>query len=535
MVGSVDAAEPEVPPITAAAAIVIDRNSGFVLGVKNPDERRAMASTTKMMTALLAIERNGSQLDAMVGPISTNAAGFLGTTMNLYAGDRLSLRELLYGLMLPSGNDAAIAIAEWVSGNETSFVTLMNQRAQQLGLINTAYRNAHGTDPTVYGASCDPPYSSQTNCGHYSTARDLVTLARFAMNDPLFAQLVQTYSYTPSTWVDASDNPRTDTLYNDNLLLSSMPYPGADGVKTGNTPAAGFCLVASASQADETVMSVVLGCSSDDVRITESSQLLDYGFSQLPPGGFPLPKADFNSDGFTDYLLFNPNNRATAIWNLRGNIFLSGAYGPSLPAGWVPICVADINRNGHPDYILFNEGTRQTAIWYLNGSSFAGSAYGPTLPAGWTLIAATDFNGDSKPDYVLFNPTTRRTALWHLNGTVFTSGVYGPTLPSGWTLIDALDFNADNKSDFLLSKSSTRQTAIWHLNFAAFASSIYGPTLPAGWTLQGAADFNANAKPDYVLFQASTRRTALWYLNGGTFVGSAYGPTLATGYSLVSP
>jgi D-alanyl-D-alanine carboxypeptidase len=133
MLGSAIAAEPALPPISAAAAIVIDGDSGLVLGVKNPDQRGAMASTTKIMTALLAIEQNGSNLDAMVGPISAYAAGIQGSRMNLSAGDRLSLRDLLYGLMLPSGNDAAVAIAEWVSGSEGAFVTLMNQRAQQLG------------------------------------------------------------------------------------------------------------------------------------------------------------------------------------------------------------------------------------------------------------------------------------------------------------------------------------------------------------------------------------------------------------------
>jgi D-alanyl-D-alanine carboxypeptidase len=280
-VESAEAAEPAVPPITGAAAIVIDRNTGVVLGVKNPDQQRAMASTTKMMTALLAIEQNGSNLDALVGPISAYAAGIQGTQMNLNAGDRISLRELLYGLMLPSGNDAAAAIAEWVSGSEANFVTLMNQRAQQLGLGNTAYRNPYGLDPSEYGASCAPPFSTQTNCGHYSSARDLVSLARFAMNQPLFAQIVRTVSYTPSTWVNASNNPRTITLSNDNLLLSSMSYPGANGVKTGATPAAGFCLVASATQSSQSVMSVVMGCSSNNVRHTESRQLLDFGFSQL--------------------------------------------------------------------------------------------------------------------------------------------------------------------------------------------------------------------------------------------------------------
>jgi hypothetical protein len=245
--------------------------------------------------------------------------------------------------------------------------------------------------------------------------------------------------------------------------------------------------------------------------------------------------ADFNADSSSDYLLFNPSNRKTAIWNLQGAAFLSSVYGPTLPSGWTVACVADIDRNGQPDYVLFNASTRQTAIWFLNGSTLAGSTSGPTLPAGWTLIASIDFDSDTKPDYVLFNPSTRQTAIWFLNGSTFVGSAYGPTLPAGWTLIHALDFNSNGKPDFLLSKPSTRQTAIWYLNNTVFVSSAYGPTPPSGWTLQGAADFNADAKPDYVLFEASTRRTAIWYLNGATFTGSAYGPTLAAGYNLVSP
>jgi hypothetical protein len=246
-------------------------------------------------------------------------------------------------------------------------------------------------------------------------------------------------------------------------------------------------------------------------------------------------RGDFNGDGFTDYLLFNPSTRRTAIWNLRGNAFLGGVYGPTLPAGWKVVYVADVNLDRKPDYVLFNASTRQTAVWFLNNAAFMSGSYGPTLPVGWTLVAAADMNNDGRPDYVLFNPGTRQTAIWFLNGTMFTGGAFGPTLPSGWMLKDALDFDANNKPDYLLSNPTTRRSAIWYLNGTTFAGGAYGPILLSGWTLQGAADFNTDAKPDYVLFQASTRRTAVWYLNGGTLTGGAYGPTLAAGYSLAFP
>jgi hypothetical protein len=267
-------------------------------------------------------------------------------------------------------------------------------------------------------------------------------------------------------------------------------------------------------------------------RVFSSAQHAVVGLI-YPPLAHPV--GDFNGDSFTDYLLFDPSARRTAIWNLQGNAFLSGIHGPTLPAGWAVACVADLNLDGKPDYVLFKASTRQTAIWFLNNNVYTGSVFGPTLPAGWTLIAATDFNHDGHPDYVLFNASTRRTAIWFLNNNVYTGSVFGPTLPPGWILIDSLDLNGNGRPDFLLSNASTRQTAFWYLNGTSYFSSVNGPTLPFGWTLQGSADFNGDAKPDYVLFKASTRQTVIWYLNGATYVSGASGPTLAAGYVLASP
>jgi D-alanyl-D-alanine carboxypeptidase len=271
-----------LPPISAATAIVIDRDTGAVLGAKNPDVIRPNPSTTKMMTALLALERNGANLDEIVGPISTKAAGTTGSRMNLNPGDSVSLRDLLYGLMLPSGNDAAVAIAEWISGSEEAFVALMNQRADSLGLTHTRYRRAAGYDSLEDPTYCVPPYSTLLNCGHYSTARDLATLARLALRQqPLFARFVQTVTWTPQTWFNASHVQRVVPLQNDNLLLSSMAYPGANGVKTGMTTTAGFCMVAGATRSGHSIISVVMGCDTNVTRHVESSALLDWGFSRL--------------------------------------------------------------------------------------------------------------------------------------------------------------------------------------------------------------------------------------------------------------
>jgi len=144
---------------------------------------------------------------------------------------------------------------------------------------------------------------------------------------------------------------------------------------------------------------------------------------------------DFNGDGHPDYLLYNSGTRQTAIWYLNNNVYVTGAYGPTLSAGWQVVAAADFNSDGHPDYLLFNPSTRQTVIWYLNNNVLVTGAAGPTLPTGWSVVGATDFNGDGKPDYVLSNATSRQSAIWYMNNNVFISGVYGPTLPTGWSLV----------------------------------------------------------------------------------------------------
>ncbi len=245
-----------------------------------------------------------------------------------------------------------------------------------------------------------------------------------------------------------------------------------------------------------------------------------------PTTQLSLLPGDFNRDGFSDYLLFSPTSRKTAVWYLRNGAIISGSYGPTLPPGWAVIALADFDHNGTPDYVLYNATTRQSAVWFLNNATFVSGSMGPTLPTGWKLIAANDLNGDGKPDYVLFNLTTRQSAVWYLNGTTYSTGAFGPALPAGWTLIDVRDFNANNQPDYLILNPSTRETAVWYLSGTAFVNGAFGPRLAAGWTLQSAADFNADGKPDYVLFDPSTRRTAIWYLNGTTFVTGAFGPTL---------
>jgi len=246
------------PSLSAAAALLADAASGQVLFQWNADAPRPPASTTKIMTALLVLER-GDLTDTVRVPPDVQVAG---TTANLVPGETLTLEELLYGLLLPSGNDAARTLALHLTGSEEAFVAAMNARAAALGLTHTRFANPHGLDAP----------------GHRSTALDLLTLTRETFRYPVFARIVATPSYSA----------RGHDWENRNQLLQQ--YPGADGVKTGTTAEAGECLVASATHDGHRLIAVVLG--SND-RYGDAAALLDYGFANytwlrldLPPGNF---------------------------------------------------------------------------------------------------------------------------------------------------------------------------------------------------------------------------------------------------------
>lgn len=256
---------PDRPRVSAYAAALMEWQTGTLLYEKNAFTRMHPASVTKMMTALLALE-NGRLEDLVT--VSKEAAGQPGSSMYLKAGDVYTLEDLLYGLMLNSGNDAAWAIAEHVGGTAEAFFEMMNARAKSLGAINTRFRNPHGlTDPN-----------------HYTTAFDLALIARTCLRHPFFRHLVATKE---KDVIDAEGRVRTQ-LGNTNRLL--WLYLGADGVKTGTTESAGQCLVSSATRGDTRMLSVVLY--SQD-RWSDSAAILDYGFenfrvARLLPAGETL-------------------------------------------------------------------------------------------------------------------------------------------------------------------------------------------------------------------------------------------------------
>jgi len=252
-----------MPEVTAQAAIVSDVAAGQVLAEKNAHQRLAPASTTKIATALVALQRG--QLEEQV--VVQESALIGGAQMGLSPGQVVTLEELLYGLLLRSGNDAATAIAQHIGGSVDGFVEMMNQEAEALGLTDTHFANPHGLDAP----------------DHYSSAYDLMVIARQALANPTLAEIVSTQEVTF----------RGRPLSNRNELLGN--YPGADGIKTGTTSEAGECLVASATRDGHQVLVVVLG--SED-RYGDASILLDYYFDHY--AWYPLEVGSGSLNRFQD-------------------------------------------------------------------------------------------------------------------------------------------------------------------------------------------------------------------------------------------
>lgn len=241
---------PQPPSVSAETWLVYDETFDQMLASHDIDVRRPMASTTKMMTAMVALAEVDVN-DQVV--VSQNAAAAGESEIGLYAGESVSVDDLLHALLLQSANDAAIAIAEHVGGSVDSFVEMMNDRARGLGLDNTHFANPHGLDAD----------------GHYSSAADLLNMARAGLNDPTFARIVVTTSY------DLPPSPdgvaRTARLTNELVRT----YEGAFGIKTGFTDGAGLTLVAAAERDGRRIFTVVMG--SDD-HFADSARLLNFGF-----------------------------------------------------------------------------------------------------------------------------------------------------------------------------------------------------------------------------------------------------------------
>lgn len=250
---SVNASGSATLNLSAKSAIAVDAETGEIIFNKNSGERLPVASTVKIMTALVALENADPSSEYMVGD---KAASVGENSMGLTAGEKLSLQELLYGMILVSGNDAAVAISEGVAGSEDNFVTKMNEMVVALGLKDTKFVNASGLD--VDGDN------------DYSTAYDMAVISHYVWQKyDLFRKVSATYNQ----YLENTPDHKAFDLYNDTNLLTT--YPGVQGIKPGFTWEAGLCLVTYAENDGRKILAVILG--SDDRR-GEMKELLDYSF-----------------------------------------------------------------------------------------------------------------------------------------------------------------------------------------------------------------------------------------------------------------
>ena len=243
----------ELPKTNSRRYIVYDRISKSMIIGKNEDIKSAMASTTKIMTTIVILEK--ADLNETV-TVSAKAGGTGGSRLGLKRGDKASVRDLLYGLMLRSGNDAAVALAEHVGGSVKGFAELMNEKAIELGLTNTHFVTPHGLD----------------DANHYTTALELAKLTDYAMNNETFAKIVGTKSTTIYI------NNQSRQINNTNELLGVLN--GVVGVKTGFTNNAGRCLVTETKRNNIDIITIVLGADTKKDRTKDSVNLIEYTFSK---------------------------------------------------------------------------------------------------------------------------------------------------------------------------------------------------------------------------------------------------------------
>lgn len=241
----------DLPKINSRYAVVIDKNNKTVIYGKNENTKTKMASTTKIMTCLVVLE-NANLRDVV--ETSAKAAGTGGSKLKFKKGDKISVNDLLYGLMLRSGNDAAVALAEHVGGSIEDFATLMNKKAVELGLKNTHFETPHGLDSD----------------NHYTTPYELALLTTYALENNIFKTIVGTKSCS----ININGIPRT--IFNTNELLGNLN--GVYGVKTGFTNGAGRCLVTAIKRENLDAICVVLGADTKKDRTADSVKLIEYTF-----------------------------------------------------------------------------------------------------------------------------------------------------------------------------------------------------------------------------------------------------------------
>jgi len=236
--------------ISSPSAIVIDALSGRVLYEKDGYSERKIASLTKVMTAIVTVEN--VKLDEIV-TVKTGSGSIGGSTIGVKKGDEITVKALMYGMLMESGNDCAYALAEYVGGSIENFGIMMTEKAKEIGAKDSSFKNPHGLDVE----------------GHYSTAYDMALITKYALNNQVINEIVGTNSIT------VQFGKIVKTFSNTNRLLRT--YSFADGVKTGFTNGANRCLISSATKGDLRIIAVVLGSDTTDIRFNDSKALLEYG------------------------------------------------------------------------------------------------------------------------------------------------------------------------------------------------------------------------------------------------------------------
>ncbi len=252
-----------LPDVSGTSAFVFDPEQGWTFFEKNTDAKLPMASLAKIMTLLLTVEHGNLDQDVRIGGDAAALVNSDNSYMGVSEGEVLTVRELLYGLIVASGNDAAVALADYVSGSPSAFVALMNKRAAQLGLTSTTFVSPDGGDD-----------------GNQTSAHDLAVLAAVALQKPEVQQITSTYhSQIPHT----NQHKAFDlTSANDLLQGGSSPYAGVNGIKTGYTPGAMYCIAFSARVKGHLIVGVVLGATTPEARIVDVRTLLNWSLAQEP-------------------------------------------------------------------------------------------------------------------------------------------------------------------------------------------------------------------------------------------------------------
>ncbi len=282
----------------ARAALLLEASTGEIIFSKNPHEKLEPASLTKMMSMLLIIEAIDKSVLSwnQVVTVSAHASSMGGSQILLETNERMTVEDLFKGIAIASGNDAVVALAEKIAGTEENFVSLMNKRAKELGLNNTVFKNSHGL----------------TTEGHYTTANDLAKIAlELVKHEEIFK-----YTSLYESYLRENTNRRL-WLVNTNKLVRF--YDGVDGLKTGYTKTAGYCLVATAKKNNMRILAIVLDEPSSELRNKEVSEMLDYAYAQYELGTAintdkVLKKAKVEK-GYKDEVEIVPSKKVTFLKN----------------------------------------------------------------------------------------------------------------------------------------------------------------------------------------------------------------------------